>query len=706
MPESGFPSGIKTPCVTVLVLLLMLAGLCAVLLDVRESGTVSAAVAESQEQLVRGAGSAIGASASQASSDVRTATVLPAATPEELLTRLLQNGKWRGAAVLEAGTRKLVATRGEPVPAQSLPATVTSTIVIPVVGADGALRMVVAEALPKAKLLVATRGTALPNSSIGGDLRQALLLTTSAGQVIDSLGARPAQNETDVNRLVILASAAAAAGGNGTMTGATVPRPKGGTEQPAVAYSPVSSSGVDGTLGLAIVSVVHAPVIEAGPGGQGILPALALGGVAVLGFLLVWLVLVGPTRRLRTDALDVAGGRLRTTRVRRSRTRDVDRIAAALEQCRSTLGGTPARTPKRRRGMAATLAVLLAAVAVLGWSAGVLVIIGGRDVIVPDAVVASARNQTTAATEALRRSLNDGLTDLVAVASVSNGSNGAVRPVLDELITGQPRYRSAYLVDRSGGATSVVGRPPLRVAEPPSPVPGLRLRRSGSVPVLFANAPLPNGQAVVAEFDLDHVSGLLGRAPGSVRLVDGDLLTIAATDGFVAFAPLGGELRGSATAAGKGDPVAKVQEGAGGRAVVVSTALRGGVSGKFGWTVVAEQPVADLALAGNELRRNGMVVALVGVLLALLLFGWQYLMLIRPLRRVAAAADEIATGRHGTVIYPQHQDQIGTIASCLEVCRQALTDGVRRLGAVRRPSGSATDATELMVGLPTARAFR
>lgn len=700
MPESGFPSGIKTPCITVLALLLMLAGLCAVLLDVRESGTVSAAVAESQEQFVRGAGSAIGASASQGIADVRTATAVPAATPEELLTRLLQNGKWRGVAVLDAGTRALVATRGEPVPVQSLPATVTSTIVTPVVGADGALRMVVAEALPNAKLLVAARGTQLPNSSIGGDLRQALLLTTSAGQVIDSLGARPAQNETDVNRLVMLASAAAAAGGNGTMTGATVPRPKGGNEQPAVAYTPVSSSGVDGTLGLAVVSVVHAPVTKAGPGGQGITPALALGGVAVLGFLLVWLVLVGPTRRLRTDALDVAGGRL-TTRVRRSRTRDVDRIAAAFEHCRSTLGGTPPRNPQRRKGMAATLAVLLAAVAVLGWSAGVLVIIGGRDVTVPGAVVTSARNQTTAATEALRRSLNDGLTDLAAVAALKIDD---VRPALDKLITGQPRYRSAYLVDKSGDATSVVGRPPLRVPERPPAEPGLRLRKSGSVPVLFADAPLSNGQAVVAEFDLDHVNGLLGRGPGSVRLVDDDLLTIAATGGFVAFAPLGGdELRRSATEAGKGDPVAKVQEGAGGRAVVVSTALRGGVSGKFGWTVVAEQPVADLALAGNELRRNGMVVALVGALLALLLFGWQYLLLIRPLHRVAAAADELVTGRHDTVIYPQHQDQIGTIASCLEVCRQALTDGVRRLGAVRRPSGAATDATELMIGLPTAR---
>jgi HAMP domain-containing protein len=701
LPEGGFPSGVNTPSSTVLVLLLLLAGLCAVLLDVRESGTVSEAVTESQEQLVRGAGSAIGASASQGIADLRTATAVPAATPEELLTRLLRNGKWRGAAVLNAGTRALVATRGEPVPAQSLPATVTSTIVTPVVGADGALRMVVADALPNARLLVAARGAQLPDSSISGGT---LLLTTGAGQVIDSRGAPPGKGEQDVNRLIGLASAAAAAGENGSMTGQPVAGPKGGTEQPTVAYTPVSSSELDGTLGLAVVSVAHAPVAQAGPGGQGVLPALALGGMAVLGFLLVRLVLVGPIRRLRADALAVAGGRLTTTRVRSSSTREVNRIGAAVEHCRSTLGATSARTPKRRKGIAAVIAVGTAAAGVLGWSAGVLLLVGGRDVAVPDAVVASVRNQTTAATEALRRSLNDGLADMVSVASLTDGGRpDALRAALDRLLAEQPRYRSAYLVDRSGGATSVVGRPPLRTAERPPAEPGLRLRKSGSLPVLFADVPLPNGQALVGEFDLDHVSGLLDRAPGSVWLVDGDLHTIAATDGFVAFADLGGEeLRRSAAEAGKGDAVARVRQGSGGRAVVASAAVRGGVSGKFGWTVVAEQPVTDLALAGNELRRNGMVVALVGVLLALLLFGWHHFVLIRPLRRVAAAADEIVAGRPGTVIYPQHQDQIGTIASCLEICRQALTDGVRRLGAVRRPSGAATDDTQLITGGPVA----
>jgi hypothetical protein len=704
LPESGFPSGVGTASITVLVLLLLHAGLCVVLLDGDESGTVSSAIAESQEQLVRGAGSTVGASASQGIADLRAVTSAPAATPEDLLTRLLQNGNWRGAAVLDARTRALVATRGEPVPVESLPATVTSTIVIPVVGGDGALRVVVAESLPGAGLLVATRGSRLPGSTIGRDLRETLLLTTSDGRVIDARGEPPAPTDTDVTRLVEVASAAAATGESGTLTGRTVAAPDGGDEQPTVVYTPVSSSRVNGTFGLAVVSVVRAPVIDAGPGGNGTVPALALGGIAVVGFLLVRRVLVTPLRRLRADALSVAGGRLITTRVRRSRTREVDRIAAALEHCRAELGGAPARQDKkkkRRGGVATSLAIGLTTVAVLGWSAGVLVTVGNRDVAVPEVVVASARNQTTAATESLRRSLNDGLADLTALASFTAGGPADVRSSLDELIAGQPRYRSVYLVDQSGRASSVAGRPPLRATEPLPAEPGLRLRRGNApVPVLFAHAPLPNGRALVGEFDLDHITRLLDRAPGSVRLVDVGLRTIAATDGFVAFADLSAELRDSAVAAGKGEAVARTSDGTEGQAVIVSAPVRGGVSGDLGWTVVAEQPVTDLALPGNELRRNTMVAALVAALLALLLFGWQYLLLIRPLRRVAAAADEIVAGRYGSVIYPQHQDQIGTIASCLEICRQALTDGVRRLGGVRRPKGAATDATELIAAVP------
>lgn len=471
LPESGFPSGVDTPSGTVLALLLLLAGLCTFLLDVHEYGTASATVVESQVDLVRDVSSAIGAAADQDIADLLAGAAGPAATPDRLLGRVLWNEDWRGAAVLDAA-RTPVAAGGEPVPTRSLPATVTGTSITPVRDADGA-RLVLAKPLPDGRLLVAARRAPLPDSPAGGET---LLLVTSTGRVID--GARHG-SDGEIDRLVRTASAAAAKGRQGSTTGPVAGADDGAT-QPVVAYAPVPLAGLAGARGLSVVSVARAPVTETDSGGMGIVAALTLGGLAAFGFLLVRLVLVEPTRRLRADALGVAGGRLETTLVRRSTTREVDRIAAAFEHCRSTLDDTAERSTRRRRGISALLAVVLAALAVLGWSVGVLVAVASRD---------------------------------------------------------------------------------------------------------------------------------------------------------------------------------------------------------------------D---AGGELHRNGMVVALIGILFALLLFGWQYLLAIRPLRRVAAAADELVAGRRDAVIYPQHQDQIGTIASCLEVCRQALTDGTHRLGTVRRPSGAATEDTALI----------
>jgi HAMP domain-containing protein len=81
-------------------------------------------------------------------------------------------------------------------------------------------------------------------------------------------------------------------------------------------------------------------------------------------------------------------------------------------------------------------------------------------------------------------------------------------------------------------------------------------------------------------------------------------------------------------------------------------------------------------------------------------YGWILFTVLGPLRRVARAADNLVAGDLKSVIYPQRHDEIGTIASCLEICRQAVVQGPDRLGDVRRPSGSATEPTMLMEPVP------
>ncbi|MGQ0838979.1 HAMP domain-containing protein [Actinokineospora sp.] len=677
LPESGFPAGVGIPSMSLLVLLLALAGLTAVLLDGRAEGTVPRAFVESQERLAADTARGIGVSANQSLNDLRTAAAGPAAAqPDALLDTLVKNRKWRGVAVFSG--RALVATRGEQVP---VPASVSDSAVSSVIAANGEPHLVTAIALPGGRVLVATSTVRLPEAGADDGLRQSLLLTTTAGQVVGASRSSPVADAAEVAGLVSVAGQSAP----GSRLG-----PTADGLQATVAAVRVSPSGQPTALDLVVVTVGYGPAGVSAAGGAGIVPAAALAVVAVFGFLVVRVLLVRPVRRLRADVLKVASGNLRT-KVRRSSVREVARIAAAARYCRRTLLRVEPERAGARGGVPVLVAVVLATVTVLGWSASVVLLAGEAQV--PGAVVTSVRNQTARATEALRRSMNDGLADLAVVAASAGPE--ALAPALDQLVAGQPRYRSVYLVDGAGAAGEYAGRAPLRVAEVPPAKAGVRQQNSaGRVPVLFAHVPLAGtDRTLVGEFDLDHLADLLGQAPGKVRLVDAEFRTISATGGYVAFEELTAEgPRRGVTQARGGVAVAET----GATAIVAAAPVAGGEIGRLGWTVVAEQPIADLALPANDLRRNATLVALVAALLAVLGFGWHLFVVVSPLRRVARAAGRIVAGDRDSVIYPQRHDEIGTIASCLEVCRQALTQGAGRLGEARRPRGGATDETTLM----------
>ncbi|WP_091457891.1 HAMP domain-containing protein [Actinokineospora iranica] len=756
------------PATAVLVLLVLLAGVCALLLSVRETDT---AVAESQRELVTAAGQSLGASISQNAGDLRVAAA--AAKSGDLLARLGKVRKWRGAAVLDAKTRKLIASTGEQVPLEVLPPVITDTAVGPVPSRDGTLRIVTAVALPDGRLLAAVSATSLSDAVISGG--QALLLTTAGGQILDAHGAVPAPDDQATAALVARAAKAGAAGESGVLDG---PARDSAPDRPVVAYAPVAAAGL-GPVGLAAVGVLRVPAHPAGGDGGGALPAVVLLAVAVGGFLLVRGTVVTPVLRLRADALAVAGGDLDHA-VRFPRAREPRRIAAAIEHCARTIraaasapraragddwhgvdraartyrlkaaahgGGTAVSSPVDKsagksagssaadksagksvgkspvgksvadrepeadvrarggrlawRGLSVGVAVGVAAVGILGWSAGVVVTIADREAAAPDSVVSSLRNQTAGAGDAVQRSLNDGLADLRAVVTLTDPDTLAA--ALDLLRATQPRYRSVYVVDDKGQVGTYTGRPPLRAQAPPPADSGVRQDADhGRVAVLYAHVPLPGGGAAIGEFDLDRITDLLGRGPGTVRLLDSGSRTLAATGGYVAFAEVtDGHLRRGVADAAAGDPVARVEEGT----VVVAAALRKGAVGELGWSVLAEKPVGDLALADNTVRRLALFVALVGVLLAVLLFGWHHFVVVRPLRALADQADRLAAGDTAGVLYPQRHDEIGTVTSCLEICRQGVVDGAGRLGEVRRPTGSATEVTVLMapVDPPTER---
>jgi HAMP domain-containing protein len=190
------------------------------------------------------------------------------------------------------------------------------------------------------------------------------------------------------------------------------------------------------------------------------------------------------------------------------------------------------------------------------------------------------------------------------------------------------------------------------------------------------------------------MAALLQPAGGRVRVVDEGNRTIADTEGYLAFEELTDSalLRNVATAL-----AGKVARETTDSALIAAQALAAkGSAAALHWVVVAERPVSTLGVPDNTVRQGARVASLLAAVTALLLFGWHHLMVLRPLRRVADAAERVAKGDISAVVYPQRQDEIGTIASCVEICRQALGEGTERLGEARRPRGAATDPTELI----------
>ena len=684
LPECGYPGGVAAASWSLLVVLLMVAGLAAILLDGRTDERASQAYLDVQREFVVDAAKAVSAAANQHLADLRMASAGAADdSPEAVLDRLDADEQWHGAAVVSGADHWLLATRGEVVPTDRL-ADVDGSALAVTTSATGETVLLSVVTLPDGDLLAATSTIRLPTT---GTETGSLALVTDAGKIISSGQNSPVSYDR------ALAGLTADAGRSTTAEPGNLLGPATDGVQPSVAFAPAVPDGVD-DLGLTVVSATNATTIAPIPGGRGLVPAVTLMIVAIAGFLLVRCTLVHPVRRLRADALAVAAGALRT-KVRTGGPAEVNRIATALRACQRTLLRTRSRKSRSRRSLPVATGVIVATVAVLGWSGAVALLFTSHQVAVPPDVVTTMGGQTAGASDALRRSLNEGVADLKAVA---HADRTALSTAMRELVDAQQRYRGVYVVDAEGGVAESAGREPLRAATPVLGGPGLRQQNgAGRVPVIFAHVPLPDGRTIVGEFDLEHLATLLSRAAGDARIVDREFRTISATFGYVAFESVGdGELRRAVGKSRAGAVVAEVARPDGTPAVVSSAPLTGGATTALGWTLVAQRPVADLALPDAQQGRDARLVALVAGLLACVAFGWQLVTVVRPLRRLASAAKRLVAGNRTDHIVAQRHDEIGTIAGCLELCRQALNDGPIRLGSVRRPHGTATEQTMLI----------
>jgi HAMP domain-containing protein len=752
LPRARFPAGVAAPVLVCFWCLVLVSGLAlAVWGGIGYGGSggraVPGAVVDSQKQLVgRLARTQRAVLANAVDGLTNTAARFAdgaAANPDPLLAAVVDPGagsRWRAAAILDAD-RKPVAFRGEQLPADAAAKAVPGRAV-PLPPAGTGLTVVVAATLPGGRLLAAVTGLELRALRLNAKAQQSVFIAGPGGASYAAQGAAvPAEGQPQA-RLVRRAVAAADDRAAGvTASPVTITDPQTGQARrlaPVVAAAPI------GDTGLAVVSVTHSARVATAPPARGREAALALAAVALLVLGLVYIGLIRPVNRTLEQAKRVACGEI-PRQFRPPVLREAGRISAALASIvrrpragsgRSGSGGPGYRRPV---GVPAVLVVAICAVAVGGWSAAVASRYARGATSVPTQVSVDARNDIEGAAAALRDGLTGGLARLRAAAAaaaaeapppaagpsaeVSAAASAGSAPIVTGAATpnavgatgdgvdpgsfvgplgdlvADGDLRSAYLVGPDGRPVVRTGEEPNRVRAAPPAGSGIRLDRvTGPVPVVYAYVQVSERHTLIAEFGVRYLAGLLHRADGRVRVLDPDLRTILDTGGYVPFrVPAAEPVRTTATDALEnraGTAIGTVQ----GTRMLLAGATVGGDEElpDLRWAIVAERPVVAFRLPDNELSRGTWLVAFLALVLAALLFAWYRLVVIRPLRRMAEAAELLAAGDLRTTIHPVRQDEVGAIALCLDIVRQTLAEGPDRLAGAVRLRGIGSEITMVL----------
>ncbi|MYS91222.1 MULTISPECIES: cache and HAMP domain-containing protein [Streptomyces] len=735
----------RPPLAALPVLLALVAGLTVFAVGSDAERGVPEAVLSSQQHIAEDGAVALQGAVDQSVTDLRTAAAdfagAKSVPADGMLTRLNRTyPKWRGTAVVDQSTGRLLAAQGEALPLgkvnlRGLPANPPPRLVRDDSGVTRLLAFATLSRGGGQELLVASQSVKLPGISVGK--QHTLGVVDRDGATLASAG--PGAGTEQAKALAGTAAREAqgkgpsdtAAGGFNGPSGSLVGAAEGNTRT-AVGYAAVarglaSKESPSSGLGLTVVTTVQTERHGAGTGdlrlallAAAVLLALAAGVTAALHMLVQ-----RPVLRLRRDAQRLGSGDL-TAPVHVSRFGEPARIGAALEALRLQLRGrggpsqetvaqppakacVPRGTGKSRRRLGLRTVLVVCAFALLAWPASMLLTLGSTlphpAAVVPRLISDDQRQRTETTADRVRRGINDGYADLTHLATMIDASRSEeARKVLDRSLEQHGRYRSLYVVDGAGKILARAGDEP----RTPTKVrirPGVRqTNTSGTEPVLAAVAaqPVKGGTAasgrhyVVAEFKVQYLTGILDRPGlGSVWLVDSEHRVIASNKGFVAFgrvsdSRLRAQMKDDRTTKGSAELLLGRRDPA--VAAVAPFNDKLGVAGALGWKVASIRPVFWIGLPEYEAQRRIMLVGLLGVTTGALCIGWLYLVVVRPLREVARGAEALAAGDRRTVLYPRYHDEVGSIARSLELIRQRLlrTDTPPVPGS---PDGASTSST-------------
>ncbi|MCL7380105.1 HAMP domain-containing protein [Streptomyces sp. 35G-GA-8] len=739
--------GIRPPIAVLSALLLALAGLTALGFGKPAYEPLPTAVRTSQQHFAEDGAIALRASLDESITDLnRTASLFNAGDPVSADTVLDKLGsvyqKWRGSAIVEIKSGKLLAARGENVPLLAVDREKLSD-------EDGlAPRMVRLkngetrlltfallswEGRPQ-QLLVTSNSLKVPGISLGKF--RAIAVVDSGGTILSSDGLRGPEDipsktvEDEVKetkkQLASFAKLAAeksaanpvttkepGSGGffgvSGTMTGSRISQ-----ERPVVGYAtlaaPEAGESTDATgLGLSVVTLVTVPE-NTSRVTDPLFSLLSAAALIVIGALAVAMLLgtvQRPLIRLFLESRRLTRGDL-TRPVTVPRFGETRRIGDALERLRlQLLGAAPAETgddatgpdgTKRRRGRRVGTRALLAGcgILLLIWSAPMMLLLNraGDTIVVPQQLVNDQRDRSDTLADRVRRALNEGHADLLSVATLIGDQTSPtdMATVLERTMTEHPRYRSLYVLSPDGTVLAKAGEDP----QHPSG------KREGNAPLAvlttdtkephiagYAELPGRDGALVVGEFRVDFLNSLLKRPGlGQVRIVDAQARTLGSNNGYRAFQKLpSSRLDSLVEATGQKVGLSPRPSGVlfrdddGIQIAAAAPFVGGGAAKSLGWTVVSWQPASALAIPEYSAQNRTVLAGLLGVTAAAACLGWLHIVVVRPLRELAGQAETLADGDRRTVLYPRHHDEVGAIARSLELLRQQLQEQRRREGA-------------------------
>jgi HAMP domain-containing protein len=330
--------------------------------------------------------------------------------------------------------------------------------------------------------------------------------------------------------------------------------------------------------------------------------------------------------------------------------------------------------------------LVVAALAAFALAAGIVVWTGTASggAQVPIGVIEQQTEVALGASESVRRSLNEAVSDLEefgGVQWVESDPEATFDANAARFLELRSRYTSLRLIDGQPDSTSRINRQVTRDGDGFGTV-------SMFVPVPIDGAqPTDVHPTLVASYDITFLDFSLSSV-GTARawLVDSSGAIVASTVQGSSGSLPSADLRRGAELATSSGPGAFLTAGSFEFAEIIaySPVTGDGPGGQAALFVVTSRPVATMQITAVDQRFKAWVVAAAVVILMMLILSWLYTKIVGPLRSLRRDAHILASGELRLPVSIQHDDEIGITARSLEQMRISMRALSRQVTGDRR----------------------